>query len=177
MIALRELTAGDLPVVEPWFEDAETRHWLGGPGWALEGLRLAGPNRYNLLAYVDGLPAALVDVEIGEDKRAAFAIVMAPALRGRRIGRTVVGVCMADARFADVSEWFAGVETGNVASSQLLLSCGFAKMTDIDADGFSYYAWRRFGWPELPWRTPWSPPADRARSGPAMSKLGSRTPA
>jgi len=32
-VRLRPFTSGDLPLVEPWFADADTQRWLGGPGW------------------------------------------------------------------------------------------------------------------------------------------------
>ena len=46
MSALRlvPFTAGALLVVEPWFDDAETRRWLGDRRWPSMILRLAaGP--------------------------------------------------------------------------------------------------------------------------------------
>ena len=32
-VRLRPFTSPDLPLVEPWFADADTQRWLGGPGW------------------------------------------------------------------------------------------------------------------------------------------------
>jgi hypothetical protein len=34
MVDLRPLTKADLPAVEPWFSDPDTRRYLGGPGMA-----------------------------------------------------------------------------------------------------------------------------------------------
>jgi len=51
---------------------------------------------------------------------------------------------------------FAGVERGNTASRELLEGLGFLRMTEEDADGFTYFAWRRFGWPDSPW-SPYGP--------------------
>ena len=50
MLSLRPLTAADIPAIEPWFDDEETRHWLGGRDWPRKSLRLAGPDRHELLA-------------------------------------------------------------------------------------------------------------------------------
>lgn len=168
MLSLRPLTAADLPTIQLWFDDEETRHWLGGRDWPRKSLRLAGPNRFELLATVDDLPVGMVDVEI-EHGRAAFAVVIAPAVRRQGLGRRMVEACMAEPMFVAVEEWFAGVERGNVASRQLLERLGFLQMTDEDANGFTYFARRRIGWAD----TPWSPygPQRRLRPG-VLRKLG-----
>jgi ribosomal protein S18 acetylase RimI-like enzyme len=155
VLALRPLTAADIPVVEPWFDDEETRHWLGGRDWPRKSLRLAGPARHELLALIDDRPVGMVDVEI-EHGRAAFAVVIAPDARRHGIGRQMVEACIALPSFATVAEWFAGVERGNTASRQLLEGLGFLRMTEEDADGFTYFARRRFGWPDSPW-SPYGP--------------------
>jgi RimJ/RimL family protein N-acetyltransferase len=41
-ISLRPLTSADLSLITPWFEDAETSRFLGGPGWPAQMLALAG---------------------------------------------------------------------------------------------------------------------------------------
>ncbi|MEO8758158.1 MAG: GNAT family N-acetyltransferase [Devosia sp.] len=164
MIALRSLTAADIGSISPWFDDDETRHWLGDSSWPIKGLKLAGPNRHELLGLVDGNPVGLVDIEVGPDARAAFAIVISPSMRGQGIGVQMIEACLAAARFAEISEWYAAVERGKVASLQLLQRFGFARVTNEGPDGFSYFARRRFGWPVLPWR-PYEPMRERAARG------------
>jgi len=151
VLSLRPLVAADLPVIQPWFDDEETRHWLGGRDWPVKGLRLSGAGRHELLAIADGAPIGMVDVEI-EHRRAAFAVVIAPHARRKGLGKQMVEACIAVPAFADVEEWFAGVERGNIASRQLLEGLGFLRMTDEDADGFAYFARRRSGWADAPWR-------------------------
>jgi ribosomal protein S18 acetylase RimI-like enzyme len=165
VLTLRPLVAADLPALEHWFNDDDTRHWLGDRRWPSNKLGMSGPSHHAMLGVVDGQPVGLVDIEVDADYRAAFAIVVAPDQRRRGLGRTMVEACLADPRFDDVCEWFAGVETGNIASQQLLVSCGFARMTDEDADGFSYFARRLSGWPRLPWRSSWSALPEVRRSG------------
>ena len=169
MLTLRPLATADLGAIEAWFDNAETRRWLGDKSWPAKGLRLAGPNRHELIGILDGGPVGLVDVEISRDGRAAFAIVIAPARRGQGIGRHMIETCIADPLFDKVEEWFAGVERGNVASQQLLERAGFLRMTDEDRDGFSYFARRRSGWPDLPWR-PYE--LKRPSTAPRRRKLG-----
>lgn len=166
MLALRPLTAADIPAVEPWFDDEETRHWLGGRDWPRKSLRLAGPDRYELLALVDDTPIGMVDIEV-ENNRAGFAMVVAPAFRHQGLGRRMVESCIALLEFADIEEWFAGVERGNTASRQLLEALGFLRMTGEDKEGFTYFARRRFGWADSPW-TPYGPQHTRPR----LRKLG-----
>ena len=170
MLSLRPLTAADIPAIEPWFDDEETRHWLGGRDWPRKSLRLAGPDRHELLALLDGAPVGMVDVEI-EHGRAGFAVVVAPNARHHGVGRRMVESCMALPMFAEVAEWFAGVERGNTASRQLLEGLGFLRMTEEDDEGFTYFTRRRFGWAESPWR-PYGPEARRPR---LMRKLSSAT--
>jgi len=165
MLNLRPLEAADLPALEPWFNDAATRHWLGDRRWPANKLGMSSPSHHALLGIVDNVPVGLVDIDIAADRRAAFAIVVAPEQRRRGLARMMVDACLADPQFAEISEWFAGVEAGNVASQQLLESCGFARMTDEDADGFSYYARRLRGWPRLPWRPSWSALPEMRRRG------------
>ena len=156
MVTFRDLTELDLPTIRPWFDDPETRHWLGGWTWPEGKLALAGPGRHTLLACLDDTPVGLVDIDIGSEQRAAFAIVVAPDLRRSGVGQNIVAALVADERFTEVSEWLAGVERGNIASQRLLIRCGFTRMTDEDPEGFSYFARRRSGWPRLPWQPPWS---------------------
>jgi ribosomal protein S18 acetylase RimI-like enzyme len=151
MLSLRPLTLADVEAVGPWFDEGETRRWLGNRSWVAQCLRLTGPDRHALLGTLDDMPVGLVDVEV-VGPRAGFAIVIAPSHRRRGIGAALIEACVADPRFAGVDEWFAGVEHSNGASRALLERRGFSRMTDEDAEGFTYFALRRRGWPDLPWR-------------------------
>jgi RimJ/RimL family protein N-acetyltransferase len=42
-VVLRRLTPDDLPTVSPWFEDPDTRRYLGGPDWLRRVLELGEP--------------------------------------------------------------------------------------------------------------------------------------
>ena len=97
-LRLVPFTAGALLVVEPWFDDAETRRWLGDRRWPSMILRLAaGPpgehrghqvlDRRAWLVEEDDAPVGLVDVEVYEDQTAGLAFVIAPDRRGSGLGR------------------------------------------------------------------------------------------
>jgi GNAT superfamily N-acetyltransferase len=160
MLSLRPLAPADVEVVEPWFDEGETRRWLGNRGWVAQCLRLAGPDRHALLGTLGETPVGLVDIEV-VGPRAGFAIVIAPSHRRQGVGAALIEACVADARFAQIDEWFAGVERGNAGSRALLERRGFSRVTDEDAEGFTYFALRRRGWPDLPWR-PYESPQVRA---------------
>lgn len=72
-LVLRRLTAQDLPAIAGWFEDADTRRFLGGPEWPaamlatakdalwteFRGARQTAADHY--LALADGVPVGYVD--------------------------------------------------------------------------------------------------------------------
>jgi ribosomal protein S18 acetylase RimI-like enzyme len=72
-VTLRPLTRSDLATVTPWFEDAETRRYLGGADWPAAMLdhaeRAIGETfrgavqtaAYHYLAEVDGLAVGYID--------------------------------------------------------------------------------------------------------------------
>ena len=136
---------------------------------------MAGASHYTMLGLSDGTPTGLVDIEIGADNRAAFAIVVAPDWRRSGLGRALVDACLADPRFDRVCEWFARVETGNFREPAIAQRCGFTRMTAEDAEGFSYFARRLGGWPPLPWRPSWSA-LPEARSPLTKSRCGAGRP-
>ena len=72
-IELRPLISADLPVIAPWFEDPDTRRFLGGPDWPAAMLahseRSVGTTfrgavqtgAYHYLALADGSPVGYID--------------------------------------------------------------------------------------------------------------------
>ncbi|GLS33214.1 Acetyltransferase (GNAT) family protein [Mesorhizobium albiziae] len=148
----------ELTAVLPWFDDADTRRWLGGRSWPAAALKLAdgNDNRHVLLAVHGDTPVGLADVERYADGRASFANITAPSARRRGFGTSTIGALLAAPLFSDVVEFFAGVEDGNLASENLLRAAGFTEVTGIDADGFRHFAWSR---PGRAFCVPWQPPA------------------
>jgi RimJ/RimL family protein N-acetyltransferase len=152
VLELRPFVADDLAGVEPWFDDAEAQRWLGGRHWPAQSFRLVGEDRHMLLAVRVNEPVGLIDIETYRGSRASFAIVVAPALRGRGLGREVLAAAIGHPLFAGIGEWFAGIERGNDASRRLVLTLGFRQVADEDADGFTYFA--RGADPAQPWCPP-----------------------
>jgi ribosomal protein S18 acetylase RimI-like enzyme len=142
-VELRPFVAGDLPLVEPWFDDPETRRRLGGRDWprglvALVATPPPGTRHTTSVAFVDGGAVALVDVEIDQAGEVSFALAVAPDQRRRGIARAVVHA-VADEPSTRDRTIVAGVNQDNVASMRLLEACDFVRAGDPDADGFVYY--------------------------------------
>ncbi|MEO6015170.1 MAG: GNAT family protein [Devosia sp.] len=139
-ITLRPARARDIPLLDGWFRDAESRRWLGGPGWAKNGLKLTGGERHLPVGEADGTPFGLTDIEIEADNRASFAIIVDPTRRGEHLASGMTEAIVAMLASRSVAELYAGVEDGNLASRRLLEHCGFTLTKPTDADGFTYYS-------------------------------------
>ena len=145
VLELRELAEEDLPTVELWFGDEETRRWLGDERWPRRLLDLANDrDRFAYVACLDGTPVGLADVERYEDNRAAVAVVVRPDRRRGSVGTQVLEALPELPELRTVAEFFGGVERGNVASAALVVAAGFELVTpEPDADGFMYFVMHR----------------------------------
>ena len=120
-LVLRRFGRHELALVEPWFLDAETNGWLGGPRWPALSLELADrplgefrgareTGRYRWRAWEDDRAVGYIDCgtydrwttwEGGPDGRGVLATIPAPsgaisyvvdaALRRRAHGTTMIG--------------------------------------------------------------------------------------
>jgi RimJ/RimL family protein N-acetyltransferase len=146
---------GDVSAVTPWFADPETARWLGGERWPAQVLELAVPaaGRFAYIAMDGDRAVGLVDVECYRDSRASMAIVVAPDARRRGIGLAIVRLLDEHVDLVRVTEFFAGVESGNDASRCLVRAAGYVQVTsEPDEEAFTYYARRRDGSaPTSPW--------------------------
>ena len=149
-LQLVPFTAGALFVVEPWFDDADTRRWLGDRGWPSMILRLAaGPpgehrghqvlERRGWIVEEDNAAVGLVDVEVYEGRTAGLAFVIAPDRRGSGLGRRAL-LAIAEQLAADgIREVFGGAEADNAASIRCMEGAGFTRRSEEpDAEGFLY---------------------------------------
>jgi L-amino acid N-acyltransferase YncA len=155
-MSLRQLvpfSAAALPVVEPWFDDADTLRWLGDRRWPAMALRLstnpppealgdrtASVDRRSWLFEEEGVAVALLDVEVYEDQRAGCAFVVDPRQRGRGCGQRALQALVRHVATTGVRELFAGAEPENSASIRCLEGAGFVSRSDKpDAEGFLYF--------------------------------------
>jgi RimJ/RimL family protein N-acetyltransferase len=150
-IQLVALTADTLALAEPWFQDEQTRRWLGGPGWPALVLRLAldppaeyrgrrVTGRFAWLAYAEGQPVGLVDVERYADGTAGLALVVDPARRGQGLGGRIIQAALAHPELGGTELVRAGIEPDNQASVRCFTAVGFAaEATEPDEEGVVYF--------------------------------------
>ncbi|BCM94285.1 hypothetical protein IAD21_06188 [Abditibacteriota bacterium] len=131
------LTEAHLPFTEAWFDDAETRLYLGGRGWVRRAIELsrtaAGEefrgrqilSRHVWVVFKQQTPVALIDVEPYDDDTAGFAFVVAPELRRGGIGTQLLLALDALPELRDVRCFIGGVEPQNLASRRCLEKAGF----------------------------------------------------
>jgi len=169
-VELKAFERDELPLVEPWFEDVETRRWLGGPQWPRQMLDLAErplsefrgaveTGRYRWLAWNGGGAVGYCDAGTfdrwttwdGERvigtvpvTSASIAFVVAPTQRRRGYGAAILEALKQATELTDVELLAAGVEPANDASVACLQRAGFDALDPRpDFEGFLYYAWRR----------------------------------
>ena len=159
-IDVRAMTASDLGVVEPWFDDPQLRRWLGDRTWPRQVLRLAerSPSRLVFVAALEGRVTGLIDVDRHLDGRAAIALAVEPCRRRRGTARALLRALESRSSELGITELFGGVEQGNRAALALMRSAGFEMVQQtVDATGFTSFARRTDG---APLRRPWTPPAE-----------------
>ncbi len=161
-LGLRRFERCHLPQVVPWFHEAETQRWLGGPGWPqlvidleerplgeFRGARETG--RYGWLALADDAAVGYTGCDTYDrwttwNGRGVFATipvpaatispVVDPAVRRRGIGTAVITAMIALPELAPVALVTAGIEPANTASARCLQKAGFQPLNpDPDVEG------------------------------------------
>ena len=142
-LVARPFSRDDLPGVEGWFADVETRRWLGECEWPRRLLDLArGPGRFAILFTLDEDPVVLLDLERYSDGTAAFALVVSPTHRREGFASRVIASVFELPEASGVSEMVAEVERGNTAAIRLVSSLGFIAIPGADEE-FQRYALSR----------------------------------
>jgi len=150
-ISLSPLTPETLPLAKAWFRDEETRRWLGDASWPERALRLAKDpptendvtGRFAWLAYHDGEPVGLVDVERYEDGVAGLALVVGPVFRKRGFGKKILSAVASHPELALTPILRAGIEPANQASVRCFEGAGFEpRSEEPDEEGFIYFTRR-----------------------------------
>jgi ribosomal protein S18 acetylase RimI-like enzyme len=160
----------ELPLVEPWFSDAETQRWLGGPEWPRLMLELADrplrefrgaleTGRFRWVGWDGADPVGYIDcgtydrwttwdgeqvVEAMAVESGAVAFTVAPACRRLGYGLQLLHALFRAPEMAHVQLLGGGVEPENVASVACLRSAGFRPDSEEpDFEGIVYYVRRR----------------------------------
>ena len=146
------LTPDWIPVLEPWFDDADTRRYLGGrewlrrlpeliqrcPGVEVNGITSVARHVWIAVDATDtsaNLPIGLVDVEPYSDGTAGFAFIVAPAMRGRGVGRHLLRALAERPELAQTHTLTGTVEPENAASLGCLAKAGFVIAAEVDEEG------------------------------------------
>jgi RimJ/RimL family protein N-acetyltransferase len=154
-LQLRPFEREHLPLVEPWFTDAGTQRWLGGPGWPRlmlgradrplgEFRGAAETGRYRWLAWDRGTAVGYIDCgtydrwttwEGGPGGRGVIGVidfpagsisyVVDPVLRRRGYCAAMVTAVLAMPELAGIEMFAAGVAPANAGSVGCLRKTGF----------------------------------------------------
>lgn len=165
---LRTFTRADLEVVEPWFDDPDTRRFLGDRHWPGAMLDLAETavgrefrgalqtGAYRFLAVRGGAAVGYIDcgtfdcwtppvlsrsrLEVIEGPAGSIAFVVAPSARRQGVAKAMIEALLARPELADLRIVGAGVEPDNTASIATLTSAGFApQLESPDDEGMLYF--------------------------------------
>jgi RimJ/RimL family protein N-acetyltransferase len=162
-LRLRPFESSELHLVEPWFNDAETQRWLGGPRWPRQMLDLMTyslseyrgareTGRFRWLAWEHEAAVGFIDCgtydrwttwEGGERGRGVIAVmpvpsgsisyVVDPTRRGRGHCTRMIMELMRQPELAQIRLFGAGVEPDNLASIGCLVAAGFEPL-DAEPD-------------------------------------------
>lgn len=158
-VRLRPFGPGHLLLAQPWFADADTQRWLGGPDWLPMMLDLADrplgefrgaaqTGRHRWLAWAGGTAVGYIDCETydrwttwegGTGGRGVtatipvpavgMAYVIDPAQRRRGYATAMITAVTTMPELAHVELFAAGVEPDNTASVGCLRKAGFRPLS------------------------------------------------
>jgi RimJ/RimL family protein N-acetyltransferase len=151
-VELASFTHSDRDAVDPWFDDDDTRRFLGGTGWVehslmhppkppaeREGRQIVA--RFMWVAREDGLPVGVVDIATYDDWTADLAMVVAPEHRRAGVCKRILEAVIEHPALVDgVRVMRLGVEPDNVGAARCAQSAGFAaEPHDLDEQGLAHY--------------------------------------
>ena len=141
------ITSSSVEEVEEWFDDPDTQRFLGGREWVRRipallqdslGVEFRGRRvlaRYAWIVHTAEGPAGIVDVERYDDKTAGIALAVAPAARGKGIGRRILSSLETLDELADVRTFIGAVEPENEAARRCMRSAQFEVAEQEDEEG------------------------------------------
>jgi RimJ/RimL family protein N-acetyltransferase len=154
-LRLRPFESEQVRQVESWFDDPDTKRWLGGPGWPRLVLDLAERplgehrgaietgrygwtawDRDELIGYIDCVTTDRWTAWEGGSKGRGvvatypvasgnLAYVVDPAVRRRGYGAAMIATLLIHPELAHIELFAAGVEPDNVGSVGCLRAAGF----------------------------------------------------
>ena len=148
---LEPFTHADRDAVDPWFDDDDTRRFVGGTGWVehslmhppsppteREGRQISA--RFMWVAREDRVPVGVVDVATYDDGTADLALIVAPERRRAGLCKRILEAVVAHPALGEVQVMRLGVEPDNVGAARCAESAGFAaEPHDLDEQGLTHY--------------------------------------
>lgn len=141
------LTPDSIREVEEWFDDPDTRRFLGGREWVRRipkllqdspGVEFRGRRvlaRHAWIVHAAGGPVGIVDVERYDDRTAGIALAVTPAMRGKGIGRGILSSLETMHELAEVKAFIGAIEPVNEAARHCMRSARFEVAEQKDEEG------------------------------------------
>jgi RimJ/RimL family protein N-acetyltransferase len=135
-IELESFTHSDRDAVDPWFDDDDTRRFIGGTGWVEHSLMHppSAPTerddrqiaaRFMWVAREQGVSVGVVDLATYDDKTADLALVVAPEHRRAGVCKRILEAVIGHPSLSDVRMMRLGVEPDNVGAARCAEAVGF----------------------------------------------------
>lgn len=143
----RELTEVDAAAIEPWFNDPDTKKYLGDKKWlgrllelvievpGKEFGKLTIKTRTAILADLDKKPVALVDLETYSDNTAGLALLVNPSFRNMGIAKQIHKDAWHFQQMRGINKIIGGVDPDNIASLKSLPKMHTKVSEKLNKDG------------------------------------------
>jgi len=148
-VELEPFTRSDRDAVDPWFDDDDTRRFIGGTGWVehslmhppsppseREGRQIS--TRLMWVAREDGVPVGIVDVVTYDDATADLALIVAPDRRRAGVCKRILEAVVGHPALDGVEMVRLGVEPDNIGAARCAQAAGFTAEPH-DEQGLAHY--------------------------------------
>ena len=150
-VELTSFTHADRSDVDPWFDDDDTRRFIGGTGWVEHSLLHAPAppterqgrqivTRLMWVAREDGLSVGVVDVATYDDQTAELALIVAPERRRAGLCKEILAAVVINPALADVLVMRLGVEPDNIGAARCAEAVGFSREpSELNEQGMTHF--------------------------------------
>ncbi|MHB8643957.1 MAG: GNAT family N-acetyltransferase [Gaiellaceae bacterium] len=136
-IELEAFTHSDRDTIVPWFDDDDTRRFIGGTGWVEHSLLHPPPPsterlgrqisaRFMWMARESGVPVGVVDIASYDDATADLALIVAPDHRRGGVCKRILDAVIAHPALQELKMMRLGVEPENTGAARCAKAAGFS---------------------------------------------------